>query len=107
MKMQAVITGRRVHGVGYRVFLLQRSLELGFQRFSARSRVQNGAEQVVVQYEGEPGQVDAFGSIIREERTPGVDIEDVAFEAYEGHVVPVADYMHLLMIEQLSGIAPL
>ncbi|MDV2480570.1 acylphosphatase [Methanoculleus sp. Wushi-C6] len=102
MKMQAVITGGRVHGVGYRVFLLQRSLELGFQRFSARNRVQNGSEQVVVQYEGEPGQVDALGSIIREEHPPDADVSNIAFEQYEGYVVAVTDYMHVIQIEQLS-----
>ena len=36
MKMQAIITGKRVHGVGYRVFLLQSSLELGFWKFNAK-----------------------------------------------------------------------
>ncbi len=102
MKMQAVITGRRVHGVGYRVFLLQCSLEQGFQRFSARNRVQNGAEQVVVQYEGEPGQVDALSSIIQEEHSPDAVVSDIAFEPYEGYVVPVTDYMHVIQIEQLS-----
>lgn len=102
MKMQATITGSRVHDVGYRVFLLQRALETGFQRFSARNRVQNGAEQVVVQYEGEPGQVDALSSIIREEHPSDADVSDVAFEPYEGYVVSVTDYMHAIQIEQLS-----
>lgn len=102
MKMQAIITGRRVHDVGYRVFLLQRALETGFQRFSARNRVQNGAGQVVVQYEGEPGQVDALSSIIREEYPPDADVSDIAFEPYEGYVVAVTDYLHIIQIEQLS-----
>jgi acylphosphatase len=106
MKMQAVITGRRVQSVGYRVFLLQRSLEQGFQRFSARNRVQNGAEQVVVQYEGEPGQVDALSSIIQEEHPPDADVSDVAFEPYEGYVIPVTDYLHIIQIEQLSKGVP-
>ena len=106
MKMQAVITGRRVQSVGYRVFLLQRSLEQGFQRFSARNRVQNGAEQVVVQYEGEPGQVDALSSIIQEEHPPDADVSDVAFEPYEGYVIPVTDYLHIIQIEQFSKGVP-
>lgn len=106
MKMQAVITGRRVQSAGYRVFLLQRSLEQGFQRFSARNRVQNGAEQVVVQYEGEPGQVDALSSIIQEEHPPDADVSDVAFEPYEGYVIPVTDYLHIIQIEQLSKGVP-
>ncbi|MFA7562512.1 MAG: acylphosphatase [Methanoculleus sp.] len=102
MKMQAIITGRRVHGVGYRVFLLQRALETGFQKFSARNRVLNGTEQVVVQYEGEPEQVDALGSIIREEYPRDADISGIVFEPYEGYVVSVTDYMHVIQIEQLS-----
>lgn len=102
MKMQAIITGRRVHGVGYRVFLLYKSLELGFRMFSARNRVQNDAEQVVVQYEGEPGQVDALSSIIKEEHPPDADVSDVAFELYEGYVISVTDYLHIIQIEQLS-----
>lgn len=102
MKMQAIIAGRRVHGVGYRMFLLQRALEAGFQRFSARNRVLNGAEQVVVQYEGEPGQVDALGSIIREEHPRDADFSGVVFEPYEGYVVSITDYMHVIQIEQFS-----
>ena len=57
MKVRAIITGRGVHDVGYRLYLLERALDTGFQRFYAKIQVQNGAEQVVVQYKGEPGQV--------------------------------------------------
>ncbi|NLM28876.1 MAG: acylphosphatase [Methanomicrobiales archaeon] len=102
MKMQAIITGRKVHDVGYRVFLLQRCLDLGFQKFRARNRVQDGAEQVVVQYEGDPGQVDAFNSIIREEHPPDADVSDIVFEQYEGYVIPAIDYIHIIQIEQLA-----
>ncbi|NLB00219.1 MAG: acylphosphatase [Methanomicrobiales archaeon] len=106
MKMQAIITGRRVHGVGYRVFLLQRALETGFQKFSARNRVLNGTEQVVVQYEGEPEQVDALGSIIWEEYPGDADISGIVFEPYEGYVVSITDYMHVIQIEQFSKGVP-
>lgn len=102
MKMQAIITGKKVHDIGYRVFLLQRSLELGFQRFNARNRVQNGDQQVVVQYEGEPGIVDAFSSVIQEEHPRDADVSDITFEPYEGYVISITDYMHMIQIEQLS-----
>jgi len=35
MKLKAMIRGSRVHEVGYRVFLLQKAIELGGGRFSA------------------------------------------------------------------------
>lgn len=102
MKMQAIITGKKVHDIGYRVFLLQRSLELGFQRFNARNQVRNGDQQVIVQYAGEPEMVDAFSSVIREERPRDADVSDISFEPYEGYVVSITDYMHMIQIEQLS-----
>jgi hypothetical protein len=36
-----------------------------------------------------------------------VDIEHIAFEACAWDVVPVTDYLDLLIVEQLSLIAPL
>ena len=102
MKMQAVITGKKVHDVGYRVFLLEKSLELGFQRFNARNQVQDNGQQVIVQYEGEPERVETFSAVVRKEHPPDADISDIAFEPYEGHVISITDYMHMIQIAQLS-----
>ena len=74
---------------------------------TARNRVQGGAEQVVVQYEGDPGQVDALSSIIREERPPDADVEHITFETHEEYSVSIGEYMHMLTIDLLSMIAPL
>ena len=102
MKMQAVITGKKVHDVGYRVFLLQKSLELGFQKFNARNQVYSGSQQVIVQFEGEPDIIDAFSSLIRSEHPAEADISDISFENYGGYVISITDYMHVIQIEQLS-----
>lgn len=102
MKVQAIITGKKVHDVGYRVFLLQKSLELGFQRFNARNRVHDGDQQVIVQFEGEPEIADAFRSVIREEHPAGAEVSGISFENYAGYVISINDYMHVIQIEQLS-----
>ena len=48
MKTQAVITGSKLHDVGYRVFLLQKALDYGILRFNARNEVSHEKQQVIV-----------------------------------------------------------
>lgn len=100
--MQAIITGKKVHDVGYRVFLLEKALELGFRNFNARNQVKNGEQQVIVQYEGEPEIIEAYGALIRAEYPSDAEISDISFANYEGYVISIADYMHVIQIQQLS-----
>ncbi len=102
MKQQAVITGKKVYDIGYRVFLLQKSLELGFRKFNARNQVTNGEQQVIVQYEGKPEMVEAINSIIRAEHPPDAEVSDISFEKYVGYVISITDYMHVIQVEQLT-----
>jgi len=102
MKMQASITGSLVHGVGYRVFLLQKALEYGIQRFNARNEVNHEKQQVIVRAEGEPAMIEEFCSFIRSESPPDAIISDISFQEYTGYVISIIDYMHLIQVEQLS-----
>ena len=102
MKMQAVITGKRVHGVGYRVFLLQKALERGVQRFDARNVVLDGEQQVVVRIEGEQAMIEAFQSGVNDEYPPDARVFNISFGAYDGYVISISDFMHLIQVEQLT-----
>ena len=100
--MQAVITGKRVHGVGYRVFLLQKALEQGVQRFDARNVVSDGEQQVIVRIEGEPAMIDAFQSGVNDEYPPDARVFNISFGTYDGYVISISDFMHLIQVEQLT-----
>ena len=102
MKMQASITGNPVHGVGYRIFLLQKALGYGILRFDARNEVSNGNQQVIVQAEGEPDLIETFSAFIRSKSHPEAIISDISFQEYTGHVISIIDFMHMIQIEQLS-----
>jgi len=102
MKMQASITGSLVHGVGYRVFLLQKALEYGIQRFNARNEVNHEKQQVIVRAEGDPAMIEEFCSFIRSESPPDAIISDISFQEYTGYVISIIDYMHLTKVELLS-----
>jgi acylphosphatase len=100
--MQASITGSPIHGVGYRIFLLQKALGYGILRFDARNEVSHEKQQVIVRAEGEPAMIEAFCSFIRSESPPDAIISDITFQEYTGYVVSIIDYMHLIQVEQLS-----
>jgi len=102
VKVQALITGNPVHGVGYRVFLLQKALGNGILKFNARNEMSNEKQQVIVQAEGEPAIIEEFCSILRRESPPDAIISDISFLEYTGYVIGIVDYMHLLQVEQLS-----
>ncbi|MDO9035085.1 MAG: acylphosphatase [Methanoregula sp.] len=102
MKMQASITGNPVQGVGYRVFLLQKALGYGIQRFDARNEMSHEKQQVIVRAEGEPAMIEEFCSFILTESPPSAIISDISFQEYTGYVISIIDYMHLVQVEQLS-----
>jgi len=102
MKQQAVITGKKVQDIGYRVFLLREALELGFRKFNARNQVKNGEQQVIVHYEGNPELVETFTSFIRTEYPPDADVSNISFAKFDGYVISITDYMHVIQVEQLT-----
>ena len=101
MKTQAVITGSKVHDVGYRTFLLQKALRYGLLQFDASNELIRGMSKVVVRAEGEPAIIEAFSSCIRSEYPPDAIVSDVSFEEYSGYIMSIVDYMHLIQVEQM------
>jgi len=104
MKMQTSITGNPVHGVGYRIFLLQKALGYGILRFDAHNEVINGNQQVIVHAEGEPDTIEAFSAFIRSKSHPEAIISDISFQEYTGYVISIIDFMHMIQVEQFSKV---
>lgn len=102
MKLKTKITGIRVHEVGYRVFLLRKALELGVERFNAYNTKENGSQVLVAFLDGDKDQIAAFQEFARENKPENAEVSDRIFEEYEGYVISIVDYMHLIQVEQLS-----
>jgi len=102
MKMQASITGNPVHGVGYRAFLLDKALDSGLQRFDARNEIRDEKQWVIVRVEGEESLIDAFKSFISDGHPPDAIIFDIAFQEYSGYVISINDFMHKILVEQMT-----
>jgi len=102
MKTQAVITGSLVHGVGYRAFLLDKALDSGLQRFDARNEMHDEKQWVIVRVEGEASIIDGFSACICDEHPPDAIISDITFQEYSGYVISINDFMHKIMVEQMT-----
>ena len=102
MKLKARINGEKVHDVGYRVFLLDLALELGIERFAAKSRIDGGLEVVSVMAEGDDDQIAALRELVASKRPKDARVSDVAIEEYDGRIVSTTDYSQSLMIQIIS-----
>jgi acylphosphatase len=102
VKLKTKITGIRVHEVGYRVFLLRKALELGVEKFNAYNTKENGSQVLVAFLDGDKDQIAAFQEFARENKPENAEVSDRIFEEYEGYVISIIDYMHLIQVEQLS-----
>ena len=102
MKVQASITGNPVHGVGYRAFLLDKALDSGLQRFDARNEMHDDKQWVIVRAEGEPDIIDVFRSCICDAHPPDAIVSAVSFQEYSGYVINISDFMHKILVEQMT-----
>ena len=102
MKLKAKIQGSKVHDVGYRVFLLDKALELGMERFAAYNRTEDGSQMVLSLAEGDEDQIDQFRKFAQENRPAEAEVSEVTFEEYDGRITPIMDFLHMTQIQQLN-----
>jgi acylphosphatase len=101
LKIIGKIIGEKVHGVGYRVFLLRKALELGISGFNAYNDFEE--EQILqIQAEGEDSAIQSFKNFANKKAPEDALISQRSFDDFHGFVMSISDYMHLLQVEQLS-----
>jgi len=99
VKAKITVKGRRVQDVGYRLFLLSRAHSLkGFE-------ASNVGEDLIVLVEGDENSVNRFIQIVKTEKPPSADVNEVVVEGYGGEVMDVKEYREQLSLEQLVKIA--
>jgi acylphosphatase len=99
VKAKITIKGRRVQDVGYRLFLLSKAHSLkGFE-------ASNVGEDLIVLIEGDENIVNRFIQIVKTEKPPSADVNEVVVEGYDGEVMDVKEYREQLSLEQLVKIA--
>jgi acylphosphatase len=107
MKLKITITGPKVHGVGYRYFLMDTALDLGLQGFSARNRIENGRQQVVAFIDGDGDAVSDFRSIAEATKLENAEVSSIDCSSYEGTVMDIGSYAQTCTAHQLNKAIPI
>jgi acylphosphatase len=108
MKLRVRIGGSKVHGVGYRVILLRKAMELGADKFNALNSEEDGLQVVTAFIEGSEDTVEEFSQAVRSHQPAGAEVSEISFYEYGGHIIAIDAYMHLVQVEQLDkGISAL
>jgi len=99
--VRILIEGKRVQGVGYRIFLLEKALLKGIGRLYARNIDENRVELLV---SDEEPKVNDFYEVISSEKPKDVEVANIRKEPYEDAVSipPIDRYFQFLTLEQLG-----
>jgi acylphosphatase len=107
MKLKIIITGAKVHDVGYRVFLLKHAMNLAIPGLSVYNWDDNGKQQVIALVEGDEGRIAAFKQVATEKRPELSEVSKVTFEPYEGDIGRTSELAMICSFVQLDKAIPL
>ncbi len=106
MKLKIKITGPKVHGVGYRYFLLKHALIIGLRGFHAENRLDNSNQIVNILLEGDEERINRFAKLVECSVPEHADISNVSCEEYDGDVPRAGDYAQLCTVVQVDKALP-
>lgn len=107
MKLKIVITGAKVHDVGYRVFLLKHAMNLAIPGLSVYNWDENSQQQVIALVEGDEARIAAFKQVATDKRPELAEVSGVSFEPYDGDIGRTSELAMLCSFVQLDKAIPL
>jgi hydrogenase maturation factor HypF (carbamoyltransferase family) len=102
MKQKIVIAGPKVHGVGYRPFLIALADELEIGKFSVHNSEEDDKQIVVAKADAKDAQLGAFIDAVRARKPKKADVSGIRNEPFEGRVPSIVRTSILCMNSQFS-----
>ncbi len=100
MKLKAIITGSKVHDVGYRVMLVNKALSLGINNFNVFNTFLQEEQAVLALIEGDEDVLEDFRFFVNTAKPDKSDVENICFEEYKNMVPPIERVMQAFQMEQ-------
>ncbi len=100
MKLKVIITGSKVHDVGYRVMLVNKALSLGINNFNAFNTFLDEKQAVFAIIEGDEDTLGEFNSYVNTVKPDEAEVENICFEEYKNTVPPIERVMQAFQMEQ-------
>jgi acylphosphatase len=100
MKLKVIITGSKVHGVGYRVMLVNKALSLGVSNFNVFNTFLNRTQAVIAVAEGDEEVLEEFKAFSSNVKPDEAEVSGISFEEYRNTVPPIERCMQAFQMEQ-------
>jgi acylphosphatase len=104
VKKKILIKGKKVHDVGYRLFLLDEAEARLIPYLNAKN-IKNEIEVVEVLVGGEKEQVESFAGFVETDFPEDAEVDSISVEEYEGNIKTIESFSRSFSISQLSKIA--
>ncbi len=100
MKLKIIINGSNVHGVGYRVMLVNKALSFGVNNFNVFNTFLLGNQAVVAVIEGDEEILEEFRDYVNTVRPEEARVDNISFEDYRNAIPPIERVMQAFQMEQ-------
>ncbi|MDQ1312153.1 MAG: hypothetical protein QG605_692 [Euryarchaeota archaeon] len=107
MKLKVIITGPKVHDVGFRYFLMSNAIDLGLNGFRARNGMNGKEQEVIALVEGDEGANADLRRLIEVQKPERSEISNIVFKDYEGDVMRAGEYAQICTALQLNKAIPI
>lgn len=104
MKVKITITGPKVQGVGYRLFLTEAAMRLALRGFEVFNE---GQKSVIALLESDDTRVKEFFVFATNERPPLALVDNVNSEEYAGDVMPLWQFSSINTASQMNKAIPI
>ena len=106
MKLKMTIKGN-VHGVGYRVKLINMALEYGVDKFSVFNTFIGGKQAVICLVEAPDDIIDILKKRVKTEKPEKAIVESISFEDYRYEIPPIERCMQAFQMEHWGKAIPI
>ncbi|MFZ2410596.1 MAG: acylphosphatase [Candidatus Methanoperedens sp.] len=100
MKLKIIITGSKVHGIGYRVMLVNKALSLGISNFNVFNTFLQENQAVFAVIEGDKDVLGEFQAYANTVKPDEAEVDNISFEEYGNVVPPIERVMQAFQMEQ-------
>ena len=100
MKFKVILKGKKVHDVGYRVFLTNKALSLGVENFNTFNIFIDGTQSVIALIEADAEMFDFFKGFINTTSPNNAEVENISIEKYINSIPPIETCMQAFQMEQ-------
>jgi acylphosphatase len=107
MKLKIKISGPKVHGVGYRPYLIELAMKWSLHGFEVFNDDENGQQVVVVLLEGDDRRINQFVKYATTERPPLALVDKVTSSEYAGDVMPMWQAASINTATQINKAVPI